>query len=509
MKKKLLKKDYNEELEDIAESKRFEKEAQNLLLSMLYKVETAYKDYKTAKREVPEKDEFIKEIIEIVKKNVKEIQIAKPNSELEKELEKSKCKVLDEEPENEFNNEQKVIFFPNEKVVLFSIIRAGVEKIKLNLQLKEKAILSMLNVGKCMSYSEVLRDFNGFSWSILAKEIENLEVNIIYTNLLFLLGIETLNNISHKNIALLKKYLSANIYEKIEMISLKNYLSYNKKTKEKIQKNLEQYQAKLEQMKKQEEFIEKITKDKKELLGEIKKIDEIINNSEDLKRRYLEENKRLPNEKKFFSISHYEEMLQKNRKEILEKIEEYNKLLNPIEYVKEKTELENKISYYNSIDKVDIIELQKEFLIEFTNKIININNKTNNLSINILEKKKILDLIYEIRYLENLPINENGDIMKDKIDFSGLEKEVISKGIELDLITPISNNKETDYELIKSIFNTKNINLEELLIKLEIEDGNLKSEIYDGNILDSTNYITLPNGSNVKIRKTKKVKIFN
>ena len=57
--------------------------------------------------------------------------------------------------------------------------------------------------------------------------------------------------------------------------------------------------------------------------------------------------------------------------------------------------------------------------------------------------------------------------------------------------------------------NEKNIKLEELLIRLEIEDGKLKSEIYDGNILDSTNYITLPNGSNVRIRKTKKVKIFN
>ena len=47
MKPKLLKRDYNEELEEIAESKGFEKEAQNLLLSMLYKLDGAYCDYKT------------------------------------------------------------------------------------------------------------------------------------------------------------------------------------------------------------------------------------------------------------------------------------------------------------------------------------------------------------------------------------------------------------------------------------------------------------------------------
>ena len=151
MKKKLLKKDYNEELEEIAESKRFEKEAQNLLLSMLYKVEIAYDDYKTTKREVPEKEEFIKEIVEIVKRNVREIQIAKPNSELEKILEKTRCKILEEEPENEYNNEQKVIFFPNEKVVLFSIVRAVLEKIRNNLKIEEKSIISLLEIGKCMS----------------------------------------------------------------------------------------------------------------------------------------------------------------------------------------------------------------------------------------------------------------------------------------------------------------------------------------------------------------------
>ena len=56
MKSKLLKKDYSEELEEICESKKFEKEAQNLLLSMFYKVEGAYNDYKAVKRVVQEKE---------------------------------------------------------------------------------------------------------------------------------------------------------------------------------------------------------------------------------------------------------------------------------------------------------------------------------------------------------------------------------------------------------------------------------------------------------------------
>ena len=56
--------------------------------------------------------------------------------------------------------------------------------------------------------------------------------------------------------------------------------------------------------------------------------------------------------------------------------------------------------------------------------------------------------------------------------------------------------------------NTKNINLEDLYIRLLVNDEKLESEIYDGDILDSKNYINLQKGSSVQLRKTKKVKIF-
>ena len=48
---KLVKKDYNNELEKKLEQKTFEENVQSNLLSILYKIETAYKDYETVKRE--------------------------------------------------------------------------------------------------------------------------------------------------------------------------------------------------------------------------------------------------------------------------------------------------------------------------------------------------------------------------------------------------------------------------------------------------------------------------
>ena len=497
MKAKLLKKDYNEELEELAESKRFEKEAQNLLLSMLYKVEGAYDDYETVKREVPTKDDFMQNIIDIVRKYCKEIEIAKPNSLLEKELTKSRCKILEEEPDNKYNNEQKVIFFPNEKVVLYSVIRAGIEKINPNLSLDDKAMLMIIQIGKCIAYSEVIRDFNGFSWSQVINEIENIDCNIVYTDLIYLLGEEYVSKINSSNISNLKKILDKELYEEMQKVALRFYLEYDVKQSEKLQEELQKDKEYLKEMQDQKKFIENISNNKKKMLNRIKEIDEVLNNPNDLRKEYLEKNRTLPNEKKIFSISHYEEMLQKERNELIEEIEKNNKYQNPIEFVKIKSELEEKINYYENFKSLDIQKFQEIFLREFKKKI---------------EKEelpeKIMDYLYEIRYLKYLPLTSKM-LMKDKIDFEDIEETAVQKGIETNLITPISNNKETDYALLKSLFDTKNIKFEDLLLRLEVKDGKLISEIYDGDILDSTNYINLQKGSSVQIRKTKKVKIFN
>ena len=204
----------------------------------------------------------------------------------------------------------------------------------------------------------------------------------------------------------------------------------------------------------------------------------------------------MPNEKKIFSISHYEEMLQKERNELIEEIEKSNKYQNPIEFVKIKSELEEKINYYENLEILDIQKLQEIFLCEFKKKI-----EKEELS------EKVMDYLYEIRYLKYLPLTSK-TLMKDKMNFEDIESVVIQKGMETNLITPISNNKDTDYALLKSLFETKNIKLEDLSLRLEVKDGKLISEIYDGDMLDSTNYINLQKGSSVQIRKTKKVKIF-
>ena len=81
-------KDYNNELEKILENKFFSYDVKNLLLSMLYKIENAYTDYKTAKVEVPSKNEYIENILRIIKEKCLKIFLVKPGSNEADELEK-------------------------------------------------------------------------------------------------------------------------------------------------------------------------------------------------------------------------------------------------------------------------------------------------------------------------------------------------------------------------------------------------------------------------------------
>ena len=54
---KIVKKDYNNELETILENKKFDENAKNLLLNILYKIEAAYKDYEKVKVKSKSKEE--------------------------------------------------------------------------------------------------------------------------------------------------------------------------------------------------------------------------------------------------------------------------------------------------------------------------------------------------------------------------------------------------------------------------------------------------------------------
>ena len=119
--------------------------------------------------------------------------------------------------------------------------------------------------------------------------------------------------------------------------------------------------------------------------------------------------------------------------------------------------------------------------------------KTNN-------SKAILDLLYQVRYLNFLP---NCSLKLKKI-----EQILIPKAINAGIIAPVSNNDEIDYRLLKGIFDSQTLALENLYIKLASQDNMIHVEIYDNDVLETQYNVILPEGSEIEIRKSRRTKIF-
>lgn len=83
---KLNSRDFNNQLEKILETKDYSETVKNLLLSMLYKIETGYKDYINVKRVVENKKDYIEEILEIIKEKCRKIIIVDDASEEAEEM---------------------------------------------------------------------------------------------------------------------------------------------------------------------------------------------------------------------------------------------------------------------------------------------------------------------------------------------------------------------------------------------------------------------------------------
>ena len=76
---KIVKKDYNNELEEVLSTKQYEEDVKNLLLDILYKVETSYKDYAKVKQNVMLQEKYIQNIINIIKNKCDNIKLIKPD----------------------------------------------------------------------------------------------------------------------------------------------------------------------------------------------------------------------------------------------------------------------------------------------------------------------------------------------------------------------------------------------------------------------------------------------
>lgn len=536
-------KNYNNALERILEKKDFTEDVKNLLLSMLYKIENSYEDYETVKKDVQTKSQYIRNLLNIIN-NINEIILAKPNSEEDEMLKKEGkvCKVDEEKGQ--------IIVYQNEQMMLKALYEISPKQIEIKekYELYKKILEQLLSKGYVYNNAEVIRDFNGWSWDINKREIEDLEYNVLYQNMLMIFGEEFINCIINdckeeeteelpSNEILRSKYLQmADIEEEkqvdyVKMMEEKLQEKYgeelkgkiiqsfkrlalviisnkDKNEREKIKKLKKENEELLDKMLNKEKFVTEITNRKKEISKEIKKIDNVLNDTELLKKEYEKTNKTLSNKEKIFSPSQYANNLIIKRREYLEEINNINKIMEPKEFVKVKDERQENKKFYdewNIKDTQEINELPfiKDLQIQFLDLLKSDIEKLEN-------KDQIVNYIYKLRYYKFLPYkNEKvSEIKEIKNKLEEIEKILIEKACEKKVIARLSEDNELNYKILRNIFITKIIDLESIILILKYNKDVLSIEIYDGNIMENTTEIIIDKKTELCVKLKKKIKIF-
>ena len=109
---KIVKRDYNNELETIIEKKDYDETARSMLLTILYKIEAAYKDLETVKQDVETKEEYIQNYINIIKNKCDHIRIIHMNTQ-ENQIGKNRTFLVNKEKKRNtmLSNRKKIIIF--------------------------------------------------------------------------------------------------------------------------------------------------------------------------------------------------------------------------------------------------------------------------------------------------------------------------------------------------------------------------------------------------------------
>ena len=510
---KLVKRDYNNDLEEVLAKKSFDEEVKNLLLDILYKIENSYKDYAMVKKNTITKEEYIKKIIKAVKNNCEEIKFIKPGQEKKRTI-----KVDDKSKKIECN--------PIETKLLYCLskIQKCDDIIRIYPPYLNKALTQLINVGNNINTVEPLRDFNGFSWDISIMEIENFYYNLVYQDLVMLCGNSILEEWTNEHDDMIdyldllkedlekkygKKYLTE-ITKLLKVIAIMLGLLENEEFKEEMLKRKRNIEDEINKMQDKVKYLDDLSKRKRKLTNQIRDIDVIISDKEKLSEEYYRRNRYLPLENKIFSKRVLKINLQEQRDELLIELKQCNEMMNARKFIQVEKEYKEELKYLEiacleDMEKVlysKIIMLQKRMLQAFNFRIQRAKTK-----------EDLIKIFYELRYFSLIPIENDKNIAQTTKLTKMLEevkKNAIKKAFELKIMNKVTErNTGLNFQILSYIFESKIIRLEDIFVKLIKDRNDTYVQFYDENTIDKK--ITLEKTLRKEVLKAKlnkKIKVF-
>lgn len=513
--KNIGKANYNNILEKVLENKDFTANTKSLLLSMLYKLEVAYDDYKTVKVFVKTKEELLQDIIETIDKKCVIIKLVEPSSETGMQMIKNHEQAFIE-------NQVALVCFPTEKSLLVGITLLMDNKfyVKAIYRMINFVISDFLNLSYGVNIQECIYNFDGWSWNNQFELEYQFLYSILYYNLLNIVDLEFIeewrkSQNSDDYIEKLKKILTRKYGERnakrLFLLAYRVFMKilisgYKEETLEILEEGRKIKEA-IDYMDNKSKYMQDIYDKKKDINTRIKEIEQMMLDKNTLKQKYHELNETLPLDKQIFSVRRFSAMIKQERENLYNEIKNYNQKLDPKTYLKEKQELEEKYLKFSDLHKI------KKSKSTLEDEIINIQNKFLELKEfeigRIESKKEILNNIYVLRYYKNMKLNKNTYIKEEKYikkSLKNYERKLLSKAYQNNMLIVFTKNILQNIEIVSEILDTKIINLKDIEVLLRGENNRIIMDIYDGEILD----VSLKLSENIReiaIKPNKKIKL--
>lgn len=505
--KKFIKNDINEELEDVLEKKNIDENVKNLLQDILYKIEVSYKDYQKAKVTSRTEKQYVNEIISDIQKKCQEIKTVKFQNDIEDPEIKHKL-----EKNKYYIDDKLVLAYPIEEKLLYAVEKKSNSDKIVNdkYEMLTMPLSNIINTGKSLDRVEVLRDFNGWSWTTIKKEIENIKANLVYQTLRILEGEDFVESWTKDKdgiidyVQMLKENIkneygeeiSNSIEECLTKISIMNGIEISAEYRKDIENKLKESEEKLQKFKDTNKFINEITQNKKVATDEIAKIEKILSQEKRIKEEYEKRNSTASLDKKIFSIRVLRQQLKEQKMQYINEIEESNYLLIPENFLKEKNKVQKQKELFEILNYTE--EEKEKVLIEFEKIFLECFKK----KIDKVKPEELDKIIYIYRYYLLLPFNIQENI-KDVNELQDNIIEVEKKIVKLAKEKKVISN-EVPFEVMTHVFQTRIIKLEELYYKIITENDKNYVQIFDENITEDKFEI-----SNIEKKKiNKKIRIF-
>ena len=541
--KNIIKNDYIYEIEKTLEKKGTTNEIKSLVMDTLFKIEETYPNYKRIKVDVLEKKDYIREIVVALKKvdNIYTMNMQ------EKDI--LKC-VTDTKIEKNARGYYDIQIYHNNLSLLYALQTIINEEYGINEQPCSSAFDKILKIGGIYSNIEILRDFSGWNWNRNKIKNFNIYYDIIYKNLLLILGIDkmielkkTRQCIHFMKKYLLKKYKNDNVEKLMEILKeIVFVISSEEEKKLEIEANkkiIDMYMA----MKDIKKFMQKVNEEKKKNNKLIAEYDKILNSHNVLEREYNEYLKAIEKSKnednsngslnidsiidildieednigkvykeeikniELFSIQIFEK-----RKKVYNKNLELSKIGNPENYVEHKRILEEKIKYILDYEKVKGDAKKEEELLE------NLMIEYQKIVYDMLEDRieaiytneEVIDEIYRQRYIRYQNVLKDKYIYQISDLYQKMDKIlhlIVAKAMKFDVLERVSEEENTNYAAVSPALKTEVLSLEEVKVAIYTGKTTLLC-IYDGNVLIKEIELFDVDPKLISIPTKKKIKLF-